>query len=1217
MLRLTKAFAVMVAVLLFTWLAPPAVRAYDLTDLKTDLNFLVTQTPVESALLFDVFGTNPDPNFQKHQLTEFQINELCGGDCGAAGIGVNFATYYKGGDYAKARNAKMQWSLEIASSSTPPERVADIINNEQVDNIIVRIGTAQGSEGFDNPSDYGNFLRAIAGLTNKPFYAIAGPNEPDIEHWAAASCGGVNGSDPDATRATFYDCVGPALATYMNAIISQGLPSNVRLLSPAFNLTSFTFDDDTGRPDGIPRAMLRAGANFGALYGVAGNIYPNGDTMQNIWTGHVATVIGELGRPVVITETGPWSSISEAFAGYENSIYDAYNAEQDQFYIHPIRGLNRSIPPGGPPWDQNLKNIRDDLINQGYEARCATPAFKIELTQAGKDWMADYVEQSPGGYGAVFGGAENYYIRNRQSGPPGIGNYVRSWLAVDYREVQVPVFRDVSDKRFLMTSLEEYFGFKDTVIQENTKAELNSAAINSLLTNQQRCQASVRILLKQEEMCNKLANPDVCALYSRPVPETGYTIKTLLDTYKGLAAAPHPDIQPVPLPGYTDPVTIQQVCNTVVQTDWNEDARKGFLYTPLTIDRAYRLAFLVTSIELKHPTYDSMFNFYVHPNEGPVGGPSKPDDAILINAFKVPDILTTTQDKEGSLTVTGNTPWVDSSKLTRNSLITRATQTVYTDAASERKNELQRAAGWYDYHSQTSSDEIFCLYGASNHGIGAPECIDELGKAVIDIVNAQSQPNASDLIKIEPDCPDLNKESAESVLDFGSFGSADSVRHPDPQLFYTQDFGAELLHNIFEVPEKGQDPTEDLDATHQIEPKGESHPSFAETWKPGDPDDGTNPLGSPRDWGLKSLFHVTDQTYPNFPYNGCCDERVVHHFLVYPVGYDMETVQTVLAGSFFTTSQLESLTAEAEAFDRIQVSGDTSSFTGGTRDETFADTSIQPPNWNGQPGMIPVGQQGGVDISTCVEITERTCNRSDPVTNECFAWRERLIGWELPCQRTFGWEIEQKGHDLPAGILGARLGFWLRSIQKALNSGVGTARDYLDSCATTEQFLTGHCGEEVTPVVPANPVDPNCTALSCTPPTPLPTAPVTPPLTPYPTGGGCTDPNSDAIVFETYINENREWKVKLTCPSCQGTWGDIRTEITLPTGESWGWGPNSLPLGGYLEYPCGGAEPCAGYGSQVPAGYSGPWCVAATITSNNVGNQCGGTLSYYACTTVQ
>ena len=78
-------------------------------------------------------------------------------------------------------------------------------------------------------------------------------------------------------------------------------------------------------------------------------------------------------------------------------------------------------------------------------------------------------------------------------------------------------------------------------------------------------------------MGNKLANPDVCALYSRQYQKLATLSKTLLDTYKGLAAAPHPDIQPVPLPGYTDPVTIQQVCNTVVQTDWNKDARKGFL----------------------------------------------------------------------------------------------------------------------------------------------------------------------------------------------------------------------------------------------------------------------------------------------------------------------------------------------------------------------------------------------------------------------------------------------------------------------------------------------------------------------------------------------------------------------------------------------------------------------------------------------------------------
>ena len=1191
---------------------PSNVSAYDLTDLKADFEFLINQTPVEAALLFNVFGNNPDPAFQKHQLTDFQLNELCDGDCGTKGLGVNYATFYKGGNYEKARQFKMKWSLEIAKASTSPQSIADVINNEQVENVIVRIGTTQGSEGFDDPNQYANFLRAIAGLSNKPFYAIAGPNEPDIEHWAAPTCTAPNQSGSNAERAAFYDCVGPKLAAYMNAIIGAGLPSNVKLLSPAFNLTSFMFNDDTGRPDGIPRAMKRAGANFASLSAVAGNIYPVSGTMQATWTGHVAAVIGELGKPVIITETGPWTSISTQFVGYDTTIYDAYNAEQDQFYIHPIKGLNRTL--GGGTIDLNLKAIREDLIDQGYEARCATPGFNIELTQDGKDWMADYVEQFPPG--AVFGGNENYYIRTRADGdPPGIGNYVRSWLAVDYREVQTPVFRDVSDKRFLTTSLEEYFGFKDTVLLENTKAELTSAAINSLLSNSQRCEASVRILLKQEEMCNKLANPDACALYSRPISGTNYSIKTMLAEYKALASVPHPDLQPVPLPGYTDPITIEAVCNEVVGSRENETVRQGFLSTPLTIDRAYRLAFLVTTIELKHPTYASMFNFYIHPNEGPVGGPSAPDDAILVNAFKVPDILTTTQEEVVGLSSSGNTPWMDSSKLTRNSLITREKQDTYTTTATAKKEELKRAADWYDLHSQRrGTDEIYCLVGASSYGIGPPECKDELGKAVIDIINAQASNRVTDTYKnqIDTECPELIKEPATSIFDFGAFGTEESINNPPAQLMYTQEFGAELLHNIFEVPDKNQDPTGELDATHQVEPKGESNPSFAETWKPGDPDDGENPLGSPRDWGLKSLFHVTDRTYPTFPYSGCCDEREVKHFLVYPVGYDMETVQEVLAGTFFTTEQIEGLAVAAEEFDRIQLSGDSISFTGGTRDNTFDDDRIEPPNWNGQPGMIPVGQEGGVsDIGSCQKVYRTVCDGVDPVTNLPTDCHDVLIGYNLPCTRTFGWDILQKGNALSAGLAGGRFGFWLREIQKGLNVKVGTAREYLDSCVTIEQFLTGHCGQPVDPVPTPDPPDPDCTALSCVPPTPIPPTPA-----PIPTGGGgCTDPTQDAIIFETFINENREWKVKITCPSCTGDWGDIRTEITLPTGESWGWGPNNLPVGGYLEYPCSGDPPCAGYGSRVPDSYHGQWCVSATITSNSAGNQCGGTVSYYACTT--
>lgn len=1139
MSRLCKIALVIGLFLFSSAVLPTKILAYDLEALKQDLQFLITQTPVDAALLFNVFGSNPDPNFQKHRLSDFQLNQLCDGDCGAAGIGVNYATFYKGGNYEKARQFNMQWTLEIARASTSPQTIADIINNEQVDGVIVRIGTGQGSEGFDDPAAYANFLRAIAGLANKPFYAIAGPNEPDIEHWAAPACGAPNQSSSNSERAQFYDCVGPKLAAYMNSLIGAGLPSNVRLLSPAFNFTSFTFNDTTTRPDGIPRAMMRAGANFAALYAVSGNIYPAGDTMQNIWTNHVAGVIGELGKNVIITETGPWISISDLYAGYDTSLYDAYNADKLEFYVHPILGLSRDQGSGGA-FDANVKTIRDDLINQGYEARCATPGFKIGLTQNGKDWMADYVEQYwPG---AVFGGNENYYIRTRVSGPPGIGDYVRSWLAVDYREVQTPVFRYVADRRFLTTSLEEYFGFKDTVIQENSLSELNSAAINSLLTNQQRCESSVKILIKQEEMCNKLVSPLSCALYQRPVPQTAYTIKTMLDAYKNAFGNPPTTIDPDDLQGgYKDPKSITAICKELVGTDWDPEVREGLLYTPLTIDRAYRLAFLVTTIELKHPTYSSMFNFYIHPNEGPVGGPSAPDDAVLVNAFKVPDILTTTQDDTTSLTTSGNTPWFDSSKLTRNSLITRKQQDLYTASASAKKAELAAAANWYDTRSQTKSDEIYCAVGPSNRGIGSPECKDELAKSVIDIINAQTSNRVTDLNEIDASCPDLNKESAESILDFGSFGPVESIKNPPEYLLYTQQFGERLLQNIFEVPDPGQDPTGELDASHQIEPKGDSHPSFAETWKPGDPDNGENPLGRPRDWGLKSLFHVTDRTYPDFPYNGCCDEREVRHFLVYPMDFDLNTVQEVLAGTFFTTDQIATLAETAAEYDRIVVSGDDVSFTGGTRNHTFSDSRIQPPNWNGQPGMILNGQQGGIDVSTCQEVKTRTCERYDPLGN-CVEWDERLIGWNLPCERTFGWEIEQVGPQLATGLVGARLGYWLREVQKNLNTKMGAARDYLDTCLTTEQFLTGQCGQPVIPLPVNNQVDPNCTALSCNPPAPPPTAaPVTPGPTPV-ASGSC---------LEISVRNGQVW-AKNKCECAFGDW-----QIRDAAGSLW-----CGPLGG-------------------------------------------------------
>ncbi len=74
-----------------------------------------------------------------------------------------------------------------------------------------------------------------------------------------------------------YQCIGKAIADYMNAVIAgAGNISNVKLLSPAFNMTSYTFDD-------IVNAMGASGAKFDKLSGIAGNVYNTDNRRITSW----------------------------------------------------------------------------------------------------------------------------------------------------------------------------------------------------------------------------------------------------------------------------------------------------------------------------------------------------------------------------------------------------------------------------------------------------------------------------------------------------------------------------------------------------------------------------------------------------------------------------------------------------------------------------------------------------------------------------------------------------------------------------------------------------------------------------------------------------------------------------------------------------------------------------------------------------------------------
>ena len=116
-----------------------------------------------------------------------------------------------------------------------------------------------------------------------------------------------------------YQCVGNGLANYMNEVIkgTSGL-SNIRLLTPAFNMTSFTFQSIVG-------AMDNGGANWAGIYGLAGNIYNVDGRGITSWLDEKKAQLpsGLKSKPIILTETGEKDVVDKPNLGRElNSALD-------------------------------------------------------------------------------------------------------------------------------------------------------------------------------------------------------------------------------------------------------------------------------------------------------------------------------------------------------------------------------------------------------------------------------------------------------------------------------------------------------------------------------------------------------------------------------------------------------------------------------------------------------------------------------------------------------------------------------------------------------------------------------------------------------------------------------------------------------------------------------------------------------------------------------
>lgn len=674
-----------------------------------------------------------------------------------------------------------------------------------------------------------------------------------------------------------------------------------------------------------------------------------------------------------------------ADAGFNLSQYPDYNVLQELFYIHPINGIHPESLQG-----RRVSATRADLAAQGYETYCAANSTSISLDYNTEDIINDFINQNPNG----------------------VELRLESRYSVDATGAQVSLFRDTNEKRYFGASIEEFFSFKDVYKEEETQREVSTAPINSLLSQDQRCATAISILKDAQLMCERLTDPSVCALLTREIPTTSFNVGRLLEEvliyfpeYRdgGIRRGCNAFFDPAYAACLTGEYSSSQ-CYELLQPytvkDENgeyignyaaklplgqvsmgeyEEMKQALANTPLNLERSYRLAFLVASIENK--SIAEAFNFFSLLPE------ANPKHEVLVVAFKIPDILTNKGGGEAS----GHTFFTDAASLTRNILVPRAFNRSedplnpgFDKESRNRRTEVGQAAA--NANQQSEGSEVYCVNGTGDTDdelaalSGSPACKDVLGKAIVDLINGQS-----------PSCENMQSEPVREILESAQIipPAAD-----DPTRMFNPDYGlgTDVLNYLF---------------------RGSTNETIHRA--------------SNEDNPFQSILNIVKPSW-----NNPKTSAEVNFYLVYPVGYELDSVTNVLKHTFLTKNQV-ALVENNDTVSRFQTQGFGTSFAGGSASHTFP-------------------QQ---DLSKCEEttvlVTEEVLPNGDVIPIDPPYEEIRR-----DCTEEFTITANEEGNG-GLSILGAHLGYWMRTVQKSLNTYYGLAWAYIDSCKTTEEFLTGSC----------------------------------------------------------------------------------------------------------------------------------------------------------------
>ena len=716
--------------------------------------------------------------------------------------------------------------------------------------------------------------------------------------------------------------------------------------------------------------------------------------------------------------------------------------DKDPYYVEPIKGMyDYALNDHKDPGNEIFDTIYEDLIAQGYQAYCSIPDIEYLAKNNTNDFMLRNIinDESPGN--RIFVQLKDY----KQ-----FYNYIDAQAPL-WRKQGIYVLKDKD-------SLENFWSHKD----EDKKiglAPLDFSPAYALTTPEAQCREKKKIMNIIDRKCKTLQDPDTCALDISFDPSS-YSYLELYD----LIEENNFDCSTM----NTDRKLLNPVETAI---------RYSILRMPYAIPTSYRYAFAIYSAELMEPrilgeektTWDQAsikpgFDFLRHTGDDGTDRESnaKPRNEVRILAFLVPDFATNqdnfefeyTQPPEinyvpikgspknfsGGTTST-HTPsypapdfdFHDAIKIARNAIQKPELQQAFLDVWKAKKEdktipnpfeEGELVPFVYEGEKEKPKDEKdkYFNYDPDDGGKKLIECLHYFKESADPLYScvAPMEMALTTFVNRRIENPEICGQDVIDWEENSSIYDNAGISRGDAALFHL--YNGNNVHMLDDglIPNKVANV---IDSTSDS--SGEAQ------------EDENNKVFEFRffsHYAFSSFYNGSEGENPKI---GKDNKAVIHGYLVYPMGYELEGAEETFLRAFLTPDQIDQFNEEFEEKERsiwFKMKGVVQKFTG--KSETYG------------------GWYVNKEEAKCLEDYAQT-DGSQPYDGEegykknfCTSQPEATI------------ESEPQENKEPR-ILGARLGLITIKVQQTLRK-IGTPTwDYITSClesdTPTEDFLTGGC----------------------------------------------------------------------------------------------------------------------------------------------------------------